>query len=232
MAKPLSPDLDAVLAALDAKGVSAASNCRRVAMDRRDAARILVTVNRRGDNKDFDKMLREVHQLGFRRRGDAELLLLVHGTDGKSLPSRAKKAYLGTLRGALAHDFFNNPEHFYVKIAVVVLMLMAATSVAASMVCEHLIVYPIAQQIACNAKPFVWVGIKVTVAALMLSSMWSAYTLTKAAAKLGNKKAGKAMQYGKLPVAVAFIAAGTAMSWRAPYMFFVGCAAAAFVMRR
>ena len=229
--KPLSPELDATLAALDAKGVSGAANCRNDAIDIRDAARILATVNTRGYNKDFDKMLRDVHQMGFRRREDAELLLRVYGKDGKSLPSRAKKAYLGTLRGALAHDFFNNPEHSYVKIAAVALVVLAVTSVASSMVCRYMVAYPVVQAIACNIRPFAWVGIKVTVAVLMLASFWSAYTLTKAASKLGDKKAGQVSKYAKLPVAVAFIAAGTAMSWRAPYMFVVGCAAAAYVLR-
>lgn len=222
--KPLSPEIDASLAALEAKRVSAATDCRRVAMDRRDAARILVTVNRRGDNKDFDKMLREVHQLGFRRQGDAELLLLVHGSDGKSLASRAKRAYLGTLRGALSHDFFNNPEHSYAKIVAVAL----AALTLASVFCRLMPLNPYASAIRLPA----WIGIKVSVAALMLASLWSVYVLAQAASKLGNRTAAKAVAYAKLPVAAACVAAGIAMSWRAPYMFVVGCAAAAVVLRR
>lgn len=222
--RSLPPNVDAALAALDAKGVSGAANCRQVAMDVRDAARILVTVNPAGHNKDFDKALRAAHQLGLRRRGDAELLLRVHGADGKALETRAKKAYLGTVRGALAHDIMANTEHYYAMTSACVVAALVVTVT----VCKFMPTNPYARIIRTPA----WVCVKIAVAALFVSSIWSTYELSKAAAKLGHRKAGDAMKYVRLPVAATCIAVGTAMSRSAPYMFVVGCGAAAFLLRR
>ena len=217
--------LQASLDALSAKGVSGASEARQSAVGLKDAARVLTTVNPPRHNKAFDALLREAHQLGLRRRGDAELLLQVHGKDGKSIATNAKKTFEMTVRGALTRDIVSNPSHNYLWASLAVIVILAAASVALPIA---MLYYPI---IPMATRMIVWQAIKVAVFATFASSMWSALSLWSAVSSTFKKRAGRALPYARAVIATALVVAGAVTSRAAPFTFVVACSLAIVVLR-
>lgn len=217
--------LNASLDALSGKGVSGASEARKSAVNLKDAARILITVNPPRKNKVFDSMLREAHQLGLRRIGDAELLLQVHGKDGKSIATKAKKAFLGTVRGVLLRDIVANPEHNYLWASLAVTVVLSAASLVLPIVIRY---YPV---IPWLTRPVVWQAVKVAVALTFAATVWSALALWNAVSSAFKKKTAKAQPYVRASVAAALVAAGAVMYRGAPFTFVVACALAVMVLR-
>jgi hypothetical protein len=73
------------------------------AVDVKDCATILASVNAPGTSTEFDALLRQVHQYGLTRHEDIQLLLQVYSDDFQE--SDAHAAYSATLKGALLNDW-------------------------------------------------------------------------------------------------------------------------------
>jgi len=221
----MTPEVDASLAALQAKGVLGAGESRRVSKSVRDAARVVCTVNPPRKSSVLDAVLRAVHQPGLRRRGDAELLLEVHGSDGRSLAARARKRYLRTLRGALTIDLVTNPAHSYLLASGAALVVLSVAAIACRVLRDQSFV-------ARAARPVAWVGVKVAVLAVFLSVLWSARSLARAAMGLTTKSSAErsADRYGRPAAAAALAVGGAYLGRDKPLLFVVGCAAAVYVL--
>lgn len=234
-------DLDAVLAALEAAHVAGAAQVRAARLPLSKAAGVLCKVNPPRHNKHLDAMLRAVHQFSLTRRQACALLLRVHGADGGSaaaLAARAREAYRGTLRGALAHDVLTNRAHWLLLAAVALL----AGLIAAKLTCRYypsgarLLSMPLVCAALAAAEPFVFLAAKFAVLAVALAALWSARALALVAAKYARGKAAArltaARPYARLAAAAALVAAGVVAGLYAPYMHVVGACGAAYALRR